>query len=268
MNAQAARHVTLSALRGPSRRVASLGLVLAMTLGASAAHGARPFVTDDARITTAGSCQLESWTRLNRASNPNARSREFWAFPACNPTGNLEITSGGALGRPATGPGTSDPVIQAKTLFRTLSPGDWALGIAVGKVFHPEVNPGPNQYGNTYAYLPWSYAAASERWVAHVNLGILRDKASTTHRLTWGAGMEWRISERWLGISEAFGDNAGGRYWQLGMRYNIIVDLLQVDATVGKPFGVPTESLQSAAFPYGPSRWMSFGLRFTPARLF
>jgi len=54
------------------------------------AWAARPFMTDDARLTTGGSCQLETWSR--RYSDRS----EFWALPACNPTGNLEITAGGS----------------------------------------------------------------------------------------------------------------------------------------------------------------------------
>jgi hypothetical protein len=242
-------------------------LVLLIWSGGSA-QAARPFVTDDARLTTAGSCQLESWTRLNRASKPSARSEEFWAFPACNPSGNFEVTLGAALGRPLEGPQSNDYVVQAKTLFRTLSPGNWALGLAAGKVFHPEINPGPNQFGNSYFYLPWSYASEDERWVIHVNLGGLRDQASKNNRLTWGSGVEWKINERWLGISELFGDTSGGRYWQLGLRYSIIPDLLQVDSSLGRPFGAAAADLQSVSLPYGPARWVSFGLRFTPASIF
>jgi hypothetical protein len=231
-------------------------------------QAARPFVTDDARLTTAGSCQLESWTRSNRASKPSARSDEFWAFPACNPTGNFEVTLGGALGRPADGPQSSDYVVQAKTLFRKLNPGDWAAGLAVGKVFHPEISPGPNQFGNTYFYLPWSYASQDERWVLHVNMGALRDQASKQNRITWGSGIEWKFHERWLGISEVFGDTSGGRYWQLGVRYSIIVDLLQVDSTIGRPFGAAAADMQTLTVAYGPARWISFGLRYTPASIF
>ncbi|NCV70156.1 MAG: hypothetical protein EBW55_05505, partial [Betaproteobacteria bacterium] len=55
-------------------------IFLSILLGVcNLAHAARPFVTDDARLTTAGSCQLESWTRVNRASKPSARSEEYWA---------------------------------------------------------------------------------------------------------------------------------------------------------------------------------------------
>jgi hypothetical protein len=251
-----------------TKEVSYCFLLLGGLVASPGVFAARPFVTDDARLTTAGSCQLESWTRLNRASNASARSEEYWAFPACNPSGNLEITLGAALGRPAYGPQSSDYVVQAKTLFRKLSPGDWAVGLAAGKVFHPEINPGPNQFGNTYFYLPWSYASQDEQWVMHINLGGLRDQASKNNRLTWGSGLEWKFNERWLGISEVFGDSNGGRYWQLGLRYSIIVDLLQVDGSIGRPFGDAATDLQSLTLPYGPSRWISFGLRYTPASIF
>ncbi|MBL8427420.1 MAG: hypothetical protein JNM16_08135, partial [Dechloromonas sp.] len=114
------------------------------------AFAARPFVTDDARLTTAGSCQLESWMRIY----PD--SKELWALPACNPTGNLEFTVGGGRARHDDAPATSDYVFQAKTLFRPLETNDWGIGFAVGTIRHPEINPGPNMLGNTYAYIPLS----------------------------------------------------------------------------------------------------------------
>ena len=79
---------------------------------------ARPFVTDDARLTNAHSCQLEVWTRIY----PN--SREFWALPACNPTGNLEFTVGGGQARVDGENPTNDYVFQLKTLLRPLTPND------------------------------------------------------------------------------------------------------------------------------------------------
>ena len=71
---------------------ASIPLLL-MLAAVADAHAARPFVTDDARLTTAGSCQLESWMRVYR------QSEEIWALPACNPSGNLEFTVGGGKAR-------------------------------------------------------------------------------------------------------------------------------------------------------------------------
>ena len=90
------------------------------------AYAARPFITDDARLTTGGSCQLESWMRVYRDS------RELWALPACNPGGNFEITLGGGRAKANGEAATDDYVLQGKTLFRTLEPNGWGWGLAVG----------------------------------------------------------------------------------------------------------------------------------------
>lgn len=225
-----------------------LGLFLALPVWA-----ARPFVTDDARLTTAGSCQLESWTRLY------ADSREFWALPACNPTGNLEFTLGGGQATQYdSGLTTGDQVLQLKTLFKPLTTNGWGLGLAVGRVLHPEIHPGPNQLGNTYAYVPLSLSLRDDRIVVHGNLGWLRDQASGRDFMTWGLGGEFQTgSPRLQLIAETFGDDKNNPYWQTGVRWALIPQLLQLDATTGQQAGGQ-----------GSTRWLSFGLRWTPERLF
>lgn len=218
---------------------------------AASAWAARPFVTDDARLTTAGSCQLESWTRAY------PRSREFWALPACNPGGNLEITLGGGRARSEGEGATTDQVLQLKTLVRPLDTNGWGWGLAAGVVRHPEIAPGPNLLGNHYVYAPVSVSFLDDRIVAHGNLGLLRDKATARNNLTWGLGGEFQLGPRWTGIAEIFGDHRSKPYGQTGLRVNVIPGLLQLDATVGQQFGGPREG-----------RWLSFGLRLTPERLF
>ena len=191
------------------------------------AFAARPFVTDDARLTTAGSCQLESWMRIY----PD--SKELWALPACNPTGNLEFTVGGGRARHDDAPATSDYVFQAKTLFRPLETNDWGIGFAVGTIRHPEINPGPNMLGNTYAYIPLSVSLNDDKVILHANLGWLKDKASGQNNLSWGVGGEFKLHARLLGIAETFGDNRSMSYGQVGVRYSVRPDLFQVDATIG-----------------------------------
>lgn len=226
-------------------------IVLAGLVLAAPAWAARPFVTDDARLTTAGSCQLESWARLYEGSS------EFWALPACNPTGNLEITLGGGRASSTAAETTDDYVLQFKTLFRPLTTNGWGWGLAVGRVEHPEIAPGPNQLGNTYAYLPFSLSFAEDRFILHANAGWLRDKASNQERNTWGLGGEYYPHPRLTVIAESFGDDKGKPYWQTGLRYSILPQLLQVDATTGQQYGG-----------HSASRWLSFGLRWTPERLF
>lgn len=217
------------------------------------AEAARPFVTDDARLTTAGSCQLESWTRFY------SDSTELWALPACNPGGNLELTLGAGHARyqdPSL-PASEDYVLQAKTLFKPLETNSWGWGAAVGTVRHPKVNPGPNLFGNTYIYFPFSASFADNRIVMHVNTGWLHDKALSRERLTWGIGSEINANDRLTIVAESFGDNHANPYWQTGVRYAIIPNLFQIDATVGRQTGADQGN-----------RWISFGLRFTPASLF
>jgi len=215
------------------------------------AHGARPFVTDDARLTTAGSCQLESWTRLY------PQSRELWLLPACNPGGNLEITAGMGAARGDGQSRSNDYVLQAKTLFKALETNDWGWGLAVGQVSHPSINPGPNLLGNTYAYVPVSVSLLDDRLVLHGNLGWLRDKASRQHRLTWGVGGELAIDSRSSVIAEMFGDDRERPLWQTGIRFFVVPERVQVDATVGRQLDGGRDG-----------QWFSLGLRLTPARMF
>ncbi len=235
----------------PMRRHFHLALLPSLLLS-SHCQAARPLVTDDARLTTAGSCQLETWLRADH------QHQELWALPSCNPGGNLEITMGGGQAIPESGPRTVDYVFQAKTLFRPLTPGNWGWGLAIGTVRHPKIQPGPNLLGNTYAYLPFSLSmTADDRIVLHGNLGWLQDKARNNTSTTWGIGGEFRLSERLQGIAESFGDDHGRPYWQAGLRFGIVPERIQIDATIGRQLA-PTET----------PRWFTLGLRLTPERLF
>lgn len=228
---------------------AAAAWLLAAAVCASDARAARPFVTDDARLTTAGSCQVESWSRIYPSS------REVWALPACNPGGNFEVTAGGGLARPDATSSSSDYILQGKTLFRSLAPGGWGMGLAFGRVLHPEVNPGPNLLGNTYAYVPVSISLLDDRLITHVNFGWLKDRATREDRATWGVGAELHLDERWLGIAEVFGDSRNKPYTQFGTRFSLLSDF-QIDATLGAQFGAS-----------GVNRWLSLGLRYIPDKL-
>ena len=226
------------------------GVLAAASLLTAQAFAARPFVTDDARLTTAGSCQLESWQRQYQ------NSREFWVLPACNLHGNFEVTMGAGYAQATASPSATDYVLQGKTLFQELSPNGWGWGLAVGKIAHPSINPGPNLLGNTYAYIPISRSFWDDEVIVHTNLGTLRDTATGTVNGTWGFGSEIKLTDRTLGIVEMFGDNHNRPYWQVGARYAVIPNLFQIDATVGKQWNGFSES-----------RWFSVGIRFTPSKL-
>jgi hypothetical protein len=226
----------------------SLALLLVCAMPAQAA---RPFVTDDARITAEGSCQLESWVRSYSGS------QEFWALPACNLGGNLELTLGGGQARNTGEPLTSDTVLQFKTIVQPLRTNGWGWGLAAGTVHHPEVRPGPNQLGNQYVYAPLSASFDNDRWLAHLNVGWLRDKASSQDRMTWGLGTEFASSPTFSWVAETFGDDKARPYWQAGWRVFVVPQRFQLDFTFGQQAGGDAAS-----------RWLSLGLRYTPGPWF
>lgn len=122
-------------------------------------------------------------------------------LPACNPTGNFEVTAGGGYARSDNSQGTNDYVLQAKTLFRPLETNGWGIGLGLGTVHHPKISPGPNLLGNTYADAPVSFSFDSDRLIVHTNVGWLRDRASGNNNMTWGVGGEFQASPRLLLIA-------------------------------------------------------------------
>jgi hypothetical protein len=226
-------------------------LIFLSLLTSISAFAARPFMTDDARLTTAGSCQLETWTRVYK------NSQEQWALPACNPTGNFEITAGGGRSKKTGEPGINDYVLQGKTLFRELNTNGYGWGLAVGQVNHPSVILGPNSLGNTYAYIPLSISTLNDKVIYHTNVGWMRDKSTNEHRMTYGFGAEIQTSERMMLIAETFGDHKAKPYWQTGARYSLIPNLLQIDTTIGQQYNGSSNT-----------RWISFGLRYIPESIF
>ena len=221
-------------------------LIVSLILGMKSALPARPFVTDDARLALPQSCQLESWSRVYSSST------EFWALPACNLTGNLEFTLGAGEARQRSR-ATQDYVLQAKTLFQEMAPGGVGWGLAAGKITHPSAAAGPNLWGNHYVYLPISFSSQNGRQALHVNLGALRYDTTRETRGTWGLGLERHATERLYLIAETFGDHRSQPYFQAGVRYFVIKDLLQIDATLGGQLDGPTSG-----------RWISVGVRYLP----
>jgi hypothetical protein len=234
-----------------SQRLPALMALSAALAAAMPAMAARPFITDDARLTTEGSCQVESWAR-----HYSDRS-EFWALPACNPGGNFEITAGAGRFRSDGLPGSADQVLQGKTLFRTLQTNDWAWGLAVGRVWHPSAQPGPNNLGGTYLYLPFTLSTRDDRVVFHANLGWTRDRHTRLSATTWGGGVEYWVHPRLMLIAETFGDDRQKPFVQSGLRFSVIPGLFQVDASRGTQPGSQ-----------GRNTWTSIGIRYTPDKLF
>jgi len=215
------------------------------------ANAARPMVTDDARLTKGGSCQVESWVKTYSGGT------ELWALPACNPKGNFEMTLGTAITKHNGEPTTEDYIFQAKTLFKELKTNDWSAGVAFGSSKHGnERYPGPNGIGSTYIYFPISHSFLDDDLITHVNLGYIHYKNSSKDSVTWGLGAEYKLQQKLLYVVESYGDHRTSSFIQMGFRYSVVPDIFQIDTTIGRQ--VNTDN----------SEWLSFGIRFTPDKFF
>lgn len=219
-------------------------LLILFLLFSSSAFAARPMLTDDARLVDAKSCQLETWVKENKDNT------EYWALPACNFTGNLEVTVGGAMGKDNNNTETTDIVYQAKTLFKQLDKNGWGVGLVVGNVRHPQINTESNVIGNLYAYVPTSFSFLDDRVVIHTNLGALHSKDEKHTYVTWGLGSETEINSRTYFIGEVFGQNKGNPFFQLGVRYWLLPKHVQFDTTYGNRMNNNSDE-----------QWFSIGLR-------
>lgn len=204
------------------------------------AHAARPMITDDARIVDDKSCQIETWLKANSGSE------EYWALPSCNFTGNLELAAGGAVTRQGGAGETSDLLVQGKTLFKRLEPNGWSWGLVAGVASHPDIR--RKLVGDVYAYVPATFSFRDDTVLLHANVGWLKDKLTHRSTATWGIGGEIEVTpSTWL-IGESYGEDEGRPYYQLGLRYWLVHNRVQVDATYGNRS-------------QGGEGWYSIGLR-------
>jgi hypothetical protein len=84
--------------------------------------GAQQYVVDDAEIVDLNACHVEAWHG----------QRSSWILPACQLIPNLEIAAGVGFIEEGLGHRETEYAVEAKTLLRPLTPGDWGVGLVLG----------------------------------------------------------------------------------------------------------------------------------------
>ena len=200
---------------------------LALSFYVMPSHAGRPMIVDDAGLVAANNCQLESW--VSHTSSVN----EYWAVPACNLTGNLEVAIGGAriAGTSQTGNLT---FLQGKTLFKPLENNGWGVGL----VFGNQSVIGRNGLGDMFATIPVSFSYLEGGVLLHTNVGLMRMKTSRQILKTWGFGTEVMLNDKSTLIAEIFGQESQKPIAQIGMKHWLYKNQIQIDATYGNQSGV------------------------------
>ena len=217
-------------------RAALLPAVIAiLAFSGPPAYAARPFVTDDARVVDEGGCQIETFVKRQR----KLHEREFWFLPACNPSGRVELT----LGRSwvdGSAPGDSRfNVLQAKTPLKALQTNGSGYALTLGAF---RVSPFQTSHTlNPYLNAIGSFSFADDRVVMHANVGAIADRQAGMTRGTWGLGAEIAFTPRLIGIIETYGQRADKPTGHVGLRFWVVPNRLQLDATIGRQNSGPPE---------------------------
>lgn len=207
-------------------------LLTAAAIAPIGAHAGRPSFTDDAGLLDQGACQLEAWAQRGQDRS------EHWALPACNVTGNLELALGGVRVS-ESGARDGRGLMQVKTLFKPLVTNGWGIGLAIGNEFGAATErPLRNRLiGDVFAHVPLSFSFDDDRVELHANVGWMREREARRDRATWAVASVFQVSERTALIAESFGRSSERPLYNIGLRYWLIPERLQLDASHGSRFG-------------------------------
>jgi hypothetical protein len=207
----------------------SSGKLIAMLLfAATSSRAAQPLVTDDASVVAAKTCQLETWVGAAH------EGREYWAQPACNFTGNLELAVGGARVRPDGGETSSLVQLQAKTVLFSLAEREWSFGVSAGAGRDTGAAHGSSAFQVYYVRALASWHPLDELEI-DLNLGTANAHGSETFALS-GVAAQYAIISNVQLLAEAFRDEPGRMKYQAGARYIIIPNRFEAYASYRNRF--------------------------------
>jgi hypothetical protein len=203
-------------------------LAWALLLAAASVEAGQPLVTDDAAVIPARTCQLEAWAVAAHDGH------EYWAQPACNFTGNLELSVGGAHAKPDSGNSSGLLQLQAKTVLFSLADGEWSFGASAGAGRDTGAPRGGSAFQLYYAKALASWYPREDLEI-DLNLGAANSYGSGTIALA-GAAVQYSITTRVQLLGEVFRDEPGRAKFQIGARYLIVPDRFEAYVSYGNRF--------------------------------
>jgi hypothetical protein len=200
--------------------------------GSCAFAGAGAFLVDDASITPAGHCQVQSWGQAVSGGQQILNT-----LPACS-TGPVEWSFGlTAQNRPYTY--QESPAV--KWMIR--DPEQHALGLAVNVGL--TLDSGRVMSRNVYAAFTWH---VDKRLAVNMDLGAIDNRGSRDHAL-YGLGVNYKLKEHVALIVERIQPWNAQAINQVGLRWTFH-DADSLDLIAGKS-NAPTHN-----------RWITVGLNF------
>jgi len=226
-------------------------VALLVALGSADARAGEPLATDDATILDKGVCQVESWHRWS-----DSGGHVGWLLPACSVTDHLELAIGGARYREADVGGHSLFLMQAKAIAYRDPSDRFSLGGVAALQRDGGHEARSSAFHDGLALGLVTFNALEQTLRVHVNAGVVyRRDAFTT--AAWGIATEFDLRDDWTLLGEVFRDEPGRPKFQLGVRYTLVTDRVELFASGG-------DAIDSR----GDGWFAKFGVRFQTWKLF
>jgi hypothetical protein len=189
------------------------------------------FGVDTAEVSEPGSCKIESW-----ASRADNRDVVVTANPACvvDLLTPVELSTQAVRSR-ADGDWTGSIAPKAKAKIVPTQIGSFGFALAIGSMF--DLTEG--EQTTAYAYVP-ATLRLSEIVRINVNGGWLWDRTVDQHYLTYGIGLDWKLTDILILTVETFGQAGRSEEpavtdprFQVGLRLRPI-DTLSFDLIYGR----------------------------------
>lgn len=195
--------------------------LLTLTAAAASTPAAPPLLNEDAGIASPGQCEGETGASRLRAAGGSGREAGFGV--ECGVLAGTQIGAG--FSRASVAGARSDGLgLAGKTQVWSGDERSVALTYGLGWT---------RGGGRPWSWDGWDvggvYSGEAGRYgVVHVNLGYARDRGAG-EGLTYGAlGFEHHpFTAGGIGIApvaEVFGDSGGSRWWNLGLRFELVHD--------------------------------------------
>jgi hypothetical protein len=214
--------------RDDKKIIAASIVAIASAVAHQALYAGQPLVTDDAAIVAPATCQLEAWW------HPHHDGHEYWAQPACNFTGNLELAVGLARSFPDGDPTSSLIHLQAKTATFSHDDNRWSFGIVASGDRDTGASHGRTAFQgfNVTGLASWYPRDDLE---IDLNLGASYLYGSGSFAVA-GAAVQYTVIDSMQLLGEVFRDEPGRPKFQLGMRGIVVQDRFEVYASYGNRF--------------------------------
>jgi hypothetical protein len=230
-----------------------LNLIVGFSIAHSTAYAARPLNTDDANVVDPQSCQDESWIKKSKSTT------ERWIVPGCNFFADTEISVGANFQSDTGLPSSRYHLMQAKKRWRILESGDWGFSTTLGTLKFNGATP-TDTFNDVYLNVPVTWSIGQDRY-AHLNVGWVKHQAQGYGAKTWGLAIEQPFNSQVIGILESYGEEKQASKYQVGLRFWIIPQRVQIDTTLGNLWGHSISASPS-------QKWFSVGLRLLSPPLY